>query len=153
MKCPRCNVALTDGMYEGESVSHCSTCGGVLINRRSLSTLLRRLSSDIYDKIDINAVIPNVPDPGKVHECPACNGLMDHYGYMESNKVQIDCCDECGALWLDALELAAMTKMYIASNKHFKHLRKTEYEGSDLFSGYAYSMVVSGAFLLGFSIG
>lgn len=77
---------------------------------------------------------------------------MENYGYMESKTVMLDYCESCNALWIDALELASMAKMFVASKKHLQHLKDTEYQGVDLFGAYAYSMAVSGAFLLGIKI-
>ena len=153
MKCPRCNVKLTDGTYEGESASHCQSCGGILTKQKSLSRILERLSIDIFEAIDINTPIPAVPDVGRVGECPECHGEMDNYGYMGSSKVIIDCCKKCNSLWIDALEIAVMAKMYVVSSKRSQYLQNTSYQGSDLFGVHTYTQAVTNAFFLGFMLG
>ena len=152
MNCPRCKIALLEGTYEGEYAVHCSSCGGFLINQKSLTKILATMSVDIFEKIDINIPIPEIPDIGSVEICPDCGGPMDNYGYMESKTVLIDCCDNCNALWIDALELATMAKMYVSTKKHLQYLRDTEYQGVDLFNVYVYSMALSGAVLPRFKI-
>ncbi|PCJ40045.1 MAG: hypothetical protein COA99_09740 [Moraxellaceae bacterium] len=152
MDCPRCTSLLVDGEYENEEAKFCKGCSGVLIKQRSLQKILAKLSHDLYSSIDINMVLPPVSDSGALGSCPECGAHMDHYGYMESNKVMIDCCDSCNSLWLDPLELVAMTKMYVQSNKMRQRLRATEYRGADLGTAQAYSELLSRSFLLGFTI-
>lgn len=40
--------------------------------------------------------------------CPDCRQTMDKYGYMGIAAIQIDCCDPCALVWLDADELQNM---------------------------------------------
>lgn len=43
-----------------------------------------------------------------VYRCPDCLQTMEKYGYMGMRAVQIDRCEKCGVVWLDADELQNM---------------------------------------------
>jgi Zn-finger nucleic acid-binding protein len=50
------------------------------------------------------------------YRCPDCGQTMDKYGYMGINAIQIDRCDSCALVWLDADELQNMVLALAQSN-------------------------------------
>jgi Zn-finger nucleic acid-binding protein len=48
--------------------------------------------------------------------CPDCRQTMEKYGYMGIAAIQIDRCDPCALVWLDADELQNMVLVLAKSN-------------------------------------
>ena len=48
--------------------------------------------------------------------CPDCHQTMEKYGYMGIAAIQIDRCDPCGLVWLDADELQNMVLALARTN-------------------------------------
>jgi Zn-finger nucleic acid-binding protein len=48
--------------------------------------------------------------------CPDCHQTMDKYGYMGIAAIQINRCDPCAEIWLDADELQNMVLALAKSN-------------------------------------
>jgi Zn-finger nucleic acid-binding protein len=48
--------------------------------------------------------------------CPDCRQTMDKYGYMGLAAIQINRCDPCAEIWLDADELQNMVLALAKSN-------------------------------------
>jgi Zn-finger nucleic acid-binding protein len=51
-----------------------------------------------------------------VLQCPDCHQTMEKYGYMGLAAIQINRCDPCAELWLDADELQNMVLALAKSN-------------------------------------
>ena len=139
MNCPRCKVSLLTTEVGDVSILCCKKCAGILLNQRNLNSLLKMLCSRVEHKIDANTVVDAISDLGPIEKCPKCDSAMENYGYMESNKVFIDYCDECNSLWLDSFEILTMIDMYAVSNNYREYLKKSTYEGADLMVPYANS--------------
>lgn len=149
MQCPRCDTSLAEGQYEQVVAFLCQSCAGILIKQRDLPSVLDRLSLDLYASVSISMNLPVVPDINNVIDCPECRSKMEHYGYMGSHKVMIDCCASCNWLWLDALELSAMAKMYVRTDKS-RERSLSLYKTSDIVGTHMITEAVSKAFLMGF---
>ena len=139
MKCPRCYEDLSPNKIDDIDISCCQNCSGVLLKQRNLNRVLKVLCDRLEHKFCANTLIDSVPDVGEVVSCPECASSMENYGYMESNKVLIDYCDNCNSIWLDTFELLAMVDMYGVSMKYQEYLNKTAYEGADLMASFANS--------------
>ncbi len=48
--------------------------------------------------------------------CPDCHQAMEKYGYMGIGAIQIDRCDPCALMWLDADELQNMVLALAKTN-------------------------------------
>jgi Zn-finger nucleic acid-binding protein len=65
--------------------------------------------------------------------CPDCHQTMEKYGYMGIAAIQIDRCDPCGLIWLDADELQNMVLALAKSNYRSESERqKSERERVDI---------------------
>lgn len=153
MKCPRCDKPMTTGRYAGQRCSLCESCGGVHLKQKCLTRVLEKLVPDIADKVDINVEIAAVKDEGSIEKCPNCKGSTEYYGYMGSQKVMIDYCPTCKALWIDPLEFGVMAQMYLKVGKIRLRERELNSGRADIVGAYATSQAISGAFLLGFTLG
>lgn len=124
-----------------------------MVKQKSLTTVLQRLSVDLYSLIDINTPIGQMNDQGPVARCPECGSSMEYYGYMESNTVMIDYCASCHWLWIDAMELATITKMFVQFQKIKIEIDQTHrYTSSDIAGVHIAAEAVFKAFLGGFII-
>lgn len=131
MDCPKCDLKLTEGTYADIQTFLCESCTGILFKQKSLITVIKKMSLDLFSSVSIYSILPEVPDKLENIKCPECKKEMEQYGYMGSKKVTIDNCNPCNYLWLDANELAAMAKMYVRSEKNREHLNYL-YRGSDI---------------------
>ncbi len=52
-----------------------------------------------------------VGDVGPVDACPSCASPMKHVGYLGGDRVFVDRCDTCHALWLDGDEIDAIVML------------------------------------------
>jgi len=123
MLCPRCNIDLIEGTSDEEEVNLCQKCSGALIKQKMLIPILKKVSGVMPDKVDENTFLPRLNDIGAVAACPDCKSQMEHYGYMGSNIVMIDGCNECNWIWVDARELVVMAKLYTQSNLNYERSR------------------------------
>jgi Zn-finger nucleic acid-binding protein len=65
--------------------------------------------------------------------CPDCHQPMEKYGYMGIAAIQIDRCDSCALVWLDADELQNMVLALAKSNYRSESERqKSEREQVDI---------------------
>ena len=154
MKCPRCDIPLQNGTYENKKAHLCSQCNGVLIWQRDLITILYRLSHDIANEISLDYEIDCVEDRGGNLNCPICRKAMDRHGYMGSNKVIIDTCSDCWAIWVDPLELGQMSLMHARTMRRAEHRRRlSEQTSVDIVTAHMVSKAIQRAFLLGYILG
>ncbi len=117
MDCPRCKTKLLKGERQGEKAYVCESCSGLLVRQPQLPTILEAFSAELFSEVNEDANLPKIE--GKTHSinCPDCRLTMENYGYMGSNKVMLDACNECTWIWLDAQELMAVAQMYVQTGK------------------------------------
>jgi len=133
-------------------VHRCGRCAGTLLGQRDVRKVLDRLAPDLMERVVGDIPIPPVPDDHPDIRCPDCGTNMERYGYMGSHRVMIDGCHACNALWLDALELAAMAKMSVRLDKNMERLRLS-HRPADIVSMNMILNAVESAFLMGFVLG
>lgn len=68
--------------------------------------------------------------------CPDCGQPMEKYGYMGIAAIQIDRCEQCSLVWLDADELQNMVLALARSQYRSERALKAE-EQDDLDLGHA----------------
>ena len=110
-QCPRCAVTLQNGVFHRIAMQLCPSCDGALVTRRTVPALLDRMRRVLLESghVDPEMALESVRDKGPVAICPRCNAAMEYYGYLGANNVFIDRCKRCDLVWLDPLELAAMS--------------------------------------------
>jgi Zn-finger nucleic acid-binding protein len=131
ISCPRCSNPLQEGAIHGVRVFKCPGCQGLLLQSWSLPKLLEKLAREIGAAFDLEEPLGVVPDKGSVLVCPRCGGPTEHHGYQEGHSVYIDSCSECGDLWLDTDELAAMCQIDAQTNhrlaqRHIENKKRIE---------------------------
>lgn len=107
--CPRCGLPLRAGQIEARSVSHCSTCRGVLCTHESFAHFmkLRRAARSTPDET------PRPLDRAELNHataCPRCARQMETHPYGGPGAVVIDTCAACGLIWFDSGELRAIER-------------------------------------------
>lgn len=111
MNCPACAHALTPITVGELTVDACEGgCGGIWFDHyelRKVDEPVEHLGDPLLDvKRDASVVV----DPAKRYGCPKCTDgvvMMRHF-WSVKRTVTIDECPECGGVFLDAGELAAI---------------------------------------------
>ena len=108
--CPRCRMPLEEAQVDTVAVRLCRACKGVLLAHADLMQILedswRAVSRQAAGELEFHA--PEGWQKEMVMCCPGCGRPMEKYGYMGLAAIQIDRCDQCDLVWLDADELQNM---------------------------------------------
>ena len=116
--CPRCAKALEEQQLGEMSFRCCRDCKGMLLRHADLSDVLEK-SWHTISREEAETMTLQVAD-GWQNEpklsCPDCHQTMEKYGYMGIAAIQIDRCDSCSLVWLDADELQNMVLALARSN-------------------------------------
>jgi Zn-finger nucleic acid-binding protein len=110
--CPRCDEPLAAQRYHDVPVEVCPDCTGMWVAQRALRALTEAIARDVLGEVDVDTALDPLPDAGGGLACPACAGPLEHFGYMGANVVELDRCEGCGAVWLDADELYWVATLY-----------------------------------------
>jgi Zn-finger nucleic acid-binding protein len=117
-KCPRCAKPLEDQQLDEVSFRVCRDCKGLLIQHPVLIDVLERswhaVSQERAETTSFRVAEGWQNEPAIL--CPDCNQTMDKYGYMGIGAIQIDRCDPCALVWLDADELQNMALALARTN-------------------------------------
>lgn len=116
--CPRCAKALEEQQLGEMSFRCCRDCQGMLLRHADLSDVLEK-SWHAISQEEAETTTWIVAD-GWQNEpklsCPDCRQAMEKYGYMGIAAIQIDRCDSCSLVWLDADELRNMVLALARTN-------------------------------------
>lgn len=116
--CPRCRKPLEAQQLGELSFQCCRDCKGVWILHTDLMDVLEKSWRGIPQE-QAEAAAFLVTD-GWQNEpkfpCPDCGQSMEKYGYMNIAAIQIDRCDSCARVWLDAEELQNMVLALAKTN-------------------------------------
>lgn len=120
--CPRCNIPLSQIVYEGVSANQCPVCNGVLVPEKDVMRVIIReevgfperiirIAAGIVEEAKLwrDTVIKR--DPHTMLTCPKCDpkmGKMMRMFYTAAYHVEIDKCLYCGLIWFDKDELEAL---------------------------------------------
>ena len=108
--CPRCRQALEVVQVDTINARVCRACTGMLVAQPALIQIVESSWRAVPEKV-ANETPLYAPD-GWQNEpefrCSDCNQPMEKYGYMGIAAIQIDRCDACNLVWLDANELQNM---------------------------------------------
>ncbi len=101
ISCPRCNMMMTEILVETAHIDECPKCRGRFFDQGEMFAALGATADGSYWDRDETA--------GPVREghlkCPRCKGGMLAQDIShESTTVEIDRCNECTGIWLDAGE-------------------------------------------------
>lgn len=105
-QCPRCAVALVDDPPYG---ARCPSCGGHHLDVVEAGTLLEREVGRTVDQLkELAGMFAGAKLP--------CSGCGAKQSPITLRSVPVDLCLSCGALWLDAGELSALTNGRVQEN-------------------------------------
>ncbi len=104
LSCPICNTALHRASLDGDRVSSCPNCRGLLIPLVVFGENVRRLRARAKGPADKPRPI-NRQELDRQINCPSCGQRMGTHPYYGPGNIVIDTCIQCGLLWLDPGEL------------------------------------------------
>jgi Zn-finger nucleic acid-binding protein len=108
--CPRCAKPLEDQQLDELSFRCCRDCKGMLLPHPDLIGVLEK-SWHAVPREKAEATSFRVAEGWRNAPailCPDCGQTMEKYGYMGIGAIQINRCDPCALVWLDADELQNM---------------------------------------------
>jgi Zn-finger nucleic acid-binding protein len=116
--CPRCAKPLQDQQLDELSFRCCLDCKGMLILHPALIDVLEKSWHAIpQEKAETTEFrTPEGWQNAPALSCPDCHQTMEKYGYMGIAAIQINRCDPCTLLWLDADELQNMVLALAKTN-------------------------------------
>jgi Zn-finger nucleic acid-binding protein len=107
-KCPSCATALTAGRLEGNPVSFCATCEGMLIAMDQFVSVIEAVRAH---EEPARTVSPRKQTPGdRTIICPGCGTPMLNHFYGGPGNVVLDTCEHCRLNWLDPGELCRIAR-------------------------------------------
>ena len=110
--CPRCAVPLSHLRIGGIDTDVCEHCGGVWLDRLELARL-EDPGNAFGDALvaHLSQFPPALIDHSRRLRCPRHPSVvMRRRAHSPANPVEIDECPECGGVWLDTDELAAIRR-------------------------------------------
>ncbi|MCG3148162.1 MAG: hypothetical protein PCFJNLEI_01604 [Verrucomicrobiae bacterium] len=130
--CPRCRQELVDNQVDEFSVAVCQPCHGVFVRHADLVSILdrswRAIPAATAEKAEF--VAPENWQHEPLLRCPKCVAPLEKYGYMGLAAIQIDRCDRCESVWLDAAELENMVVALARSNYRSEKSLRREWDAS-----------------------
>jgi Zn-finger nucleic acid-binding protein len=128
--CPRCRQELVENQVDEFTVQLCVPCKGVFVPHADVVKILdrswRAVSPEEAEKAAFVAPADWQAEP--VLPCPRCAAAMSKYGYMGLAAIQLDRCDRCQSLWLDAEELQKMVLALARTNYRSERALRRERE-------------------------
>ena len=115
--CPVCGIALSEQSLHGETVDRCERCDGIFFDSGELESLLQLVK--LYQEVDMSE--PDLEASTEIERdriliCPADQAQLEK---RDIAGLIVDVCAQCGGIWLDGGELAALK---IAENHIKNHL-------------------------------
>lgn len=115
MVCPNCGGVMSPEALGSVQIDVCSTCAGMWFDEGELTRALHGDQVEVFSLDLEHTPIANVPTP-KLMKCPKCECTLVRYTYQYSTGVKVDSCDQCGGVYLNDGELAAIEKVDDSSN-------------------------------------
>lgn len=132
MRCPRCGTdAVVEGRYRKVPVARCGTCGGVFVEIRHNVAFLDALAKELATHVDLDTEIEAFAGDERPAACPRCAGPMTRFGYLGTNKVFLDRCGACLALWHDGAELGTTAALHARTTRRSEERARARKEWTD----------------------
>lgn len=103
MKCPVDQAPLQEVERGGFKLAACTECHGLWLTRESLKQAFA--SPRPPEKLDESELQPPLIQPAKTRNCPSCSCQL---APRWLHGIEIDVCQQCHGVWLDAGELRAI---------------------------------------------
>ena len=101
VKCPHDDTILREVETGGFRVAGCPQCSGIWLTRDTLKQAIN--ARHAADNLDPNEPPPSArPAPARRRQCPGCRCLLKPRWL---HGIELDVCEQCHGLWLDAGEL------------------------------------------------
>ncbi|MCB9686822.1 MAG: zf-TFIIB domain-containing protein [Alphaproteobacteria bacterium] len=155
MRCPRCGTDdLVQGRYHKVPLSRCDKCGGVYVEIKHNVHFLDALAKDLAAEVNLDTEIPPHEGQDAVALCPRCSGAMERFGYLGTNRVYLDRCGRCMALWHDGDELGTTAALHARTTMRLQSRAVSRREDEDDQERRLHSMMMSRiAMSRGFTMG
>lgn len=114
MKCPACGNDLTPKTVGDLTVDTCQGgCGGIWFDQLELKKVDEQQEAAGEALLDIPRDPSIQLDARAKHRCPKCQDIvmMRHF-FSVKRHVAVDECGQCGGVWLDVGELAAIRNLF-----------------------------------------
>ncbi|MBN1187263.1 MAG: zf-TFIIB domain-containing protein [Bacteroidales bacterium] len=130
MKCPRCNIELTNKTILDFkyflNIDYCGNCGGIWLDNGELTRLEKTIEPTFYEI----RKIPGNQEQMEIIICPSCDNskILQKRQHTRDKHVIIDFCPFCKGIWLDTGEIEAIRKenWVFIIGKFFKWLLSKE---------------------------
>lgn len=129
MKCPVDDAPLREVERGGFKLACCSQCTGLWLTRDTLKQAFA--SHHRPEKLDEAECQPPLlkPGPARTRLCPCCHFQL---APRWLHGIEIDVCEKCQGLWLDAGELRQIVANYQARDQSVTSNRESKwYDGID----------------------
>ncbi|MEQ2005941.1 MAG: zf-TFIIB domain-containing protein [Limisphaerales bacterium] len=114
MKCPVDDTPLREVERGGFKLACCSQCTGLWLTRDTLKqAFASRHRPEKFDEAEIQPPLLKL-EPARQRLCPCCNYQL---APRWLHGIEIDVCEKCQGLWLDAGELRQIVVNYQARDK------------------------------------
>ncbi|MFW6172130.1 MAG: zf-TFIIB domain-containing protein [Elusimicrobiota bacterium] len=109
MKCPNCSDKLKDHVLEGKIYHKCPDCEGFWFDKNELSNIKKEKD---WFKIDYRHKDSHAEIKSSTLKCPRDNSILKTVSYEHSGEevINVDVCEKCEGLWLDAGEVYKIHK-------------------------------------------
>jgi|GEM_PF-2525711 len=107
--CPDCKSSLAPKSFYGMTVDACPQCAGIFFDEGEINRVRAagpQALSELEDMVQPTMAITS--ERATLRLCPCCDKGMDTYRYQYTSKVMLDSCSDCGGLWIQDGELAAI---------------------------------------------
>ncbi len=112
MKCPVDQNPLHEAERGGFKLAACTDCHGLWLTRESLKQAFA--SHRPAEKLDASELQPPRIRPAKTRNCPSCSCQL---APRWLHGIEIDVCQQCHGVWLDAGELRAIIASHRQRNE------------------------------------
>jgi Zn-finger nucleic acid-binding protein len=137
--CPRCQKPLEEAQLDNLTARICRDCKGMLLAHEDLMNVIdaswRAVTEKSAEETQFHVKDAARTDP--VLRCPDCGQPMEKYGYMGMLAIQIDRCERCSLVWLDADELQNMVLAFAKDNYRSGAREKVTADAFDPLLGQA----------------
>lgn len=140
MNCPKCSNELEIFARGGKEIYVCPFClSGLIPDESSIKILKHFCNEEIMNQL-ISALIDdslfdNAKSMLSVEEnlaCPKCKSYMRHYDFNKKLRFYVNKCINCGAIWLNPMQMPLLSVAFIEENNpddlNFKRTINNLYE-------------------------
>lgn len=107
--------------YRSTPVERCPACHGFQVGLRDLRRIAEAMARDLVGVIDLDVALSPLPAPEGKLVC-LCGRIMETFAYLGLPHVELDRCENCMLVWLDANELTGVAQVSAQSEGRIREL-------------------------------